>query len=90
MPYLKASVDTTTNKYYCGTFENTFKEPYNNHKFSFRNKFCEKNTELFKYVWQLKEKNINCFINFDIAMKSEINVPGSLKCDLCDLYFLLQ
>ena len=36
------------------------------------------------------ERENYCFINFDIAMKSEINVRGSLKCDLCDLYFLLQ
>ena len=49
-----------------------------------------KTLNCFKYVWQLKGKIIDCFINFDIAMKSEINVRGSLKCDLCDLYFLLQ
>ena len=53
----------TTNKYYYGTCENTFKEPYNNHKCYFRNKSREKNTELSKYVWELKEKNINYFIN---------------------------
>ena len=34
----KASVSTTTNKYYYGTCENTFKERYNNHKCFFRNK----------------------------------------------------
>ena len=54
----KASVSTTTNKYYYGTCENTFKEHYNNHNSSFRNKSREKNTELPKYVWELKEKDI--------------------------------
>ena len=54
----KASVSTTTNKYYYGTCENTFKERYNNHNSSFRNKSREKNTELPKYVWELKEKDI--------------------------------
>ena len=39
----KASVSTTTNKYYYGTCENTFKERYNNHNCSFRNKSREKN-----------------------------------------------
>ena len=34
----KASITTTTNKYYYGTCENTFKERYNNHKCFFRNK----------------------------------------------------
>ena len=65
----KASVSTTTNKYYNGTCENTFKEHYNNHKCSVRNKSREKNTELFKHVWELKERDINCFINWDVAMK---------------------
>ena len=48
----------------------TFKERYKNPKCSFRNKSREKNTELPKYVWELKEKDINYFINWDIAMKS--------------------
>ena len=54
----KASVSATTNKYYYCTCENTFKECYNNHNCSFRNKSCEKNAELSKYVWELKEKDI--------------------------------
>ena len=53
----KASASTTTNKYYYRTCENTFKECYNNHNCSFRNKSREKNTELSKYVWKLKEKD---------------------------------
>ena len=79
----KASVNTTTNKYYYGTCENTFKEPYNNYKCYFRNKSCEKNTELSKYVWELKEIDVNRFINWDIAMKSQKHVCGSRKRDLC-------
>ena len=43
----RTSVNTTTNKYYYGTCENTFKERCNNHKCSFRNKSHEKNTELY-------------------------------------------
>ena len=38
----KASISTTTNKYYYGTYENAFKERYNNHKCSFRNKSRER------------------------------------------------
>ena len=38
----KASASTTTNKYYSRFFENTFKERYNNHNSSFRNKSREK------------------------------------------------
>ena len=79
----KASVITIANRYYCGTCENTFKERYNNHKCSFRNKSPEKNTELSKCVWELKEKDINYIINWDIAMKSHKYVCGSRKCDQC-------
>ena len=62
-----------TNKCYYCSCKNTFKERYNNHKCSFRNKPCEKNTELPKYIWELKEKDINYFINW---------FCGSQKCDL--------
>ena len=79
----KASVITTANKYYYGTYENTFKVRYNNHKCSFRNKSREMNTELSKYVWELKEKDINYFVSWDITMKSHKYVCGSRKCDSC-------
>ena len=78
----KASVSATTNKYYYDTCENAFKERYNNHKCSFTNKSREKNTEFSKYVWELKEKNINYFINWDIAMTAQKHVCGSRKCNL--------
>ena len=45
----KASGSTITNKYCCGTCENTFKERYNNHKCSFRNNSRRKYTELSMY-----------------------------------------
>ena len=56
---------------------------YNNHKCSFRKKCREKNTELSKYIWELKERDINYFINWDIAMKSQKYVCRYRKCDLC-------
>ena len=65
----KASVNITTNKYYYVTCENTFTERYNNHECSYKS--SEKNTELSKYVWDLKEKNMNYFFDRDIAMKSQ-------------------
>ena len=79
----KASVSTTTYKYYYGACGSNFKECYNNHKCSFRNKSHGKNTELSKYACELKEGDINYYINWDIAMKSQKYVCGSQKCDLC-------
>ena len=72
----KGTVSTTANTFRYSTCENTFKERYNNHNYSFRNKSREKNTKLNK-------KDINYFINWNIALKSEKYVCGSRKCDLC-------
>ena len=40
-----------------GTCEKSFKEHYNNHTASFRNKNEEKSTESSKYIWELKNNN---------------------------------
>ena len=64
----KASVSTTTNIYCYDTYENTFKEHYNNHKCSFRSKFCGKNTELFKYLSELKEREISIILLIGILL----------------------
>ena len=56
-----ASVDklnTNKTKHYYGTCEKNFNELYNNHTVSFRNKTKEKSTELSKYIWELKDNNI--------------------------------
>ena len=44
----KTSFNATISKYYCGTYENNFKENSNNQTGFFRNKSREKNTELCK------------------------------------------
>ena len=46
-------------KSYYGTCEKSFKERYNNHTASFRNKNKEKSTELSKYIWELKNSSMN-------------------------------
>ena len=44
----RSDIDQTKNYY--GTCEKNFKERYNNHAASFRNKSKEKSTELSKYI----------------------------------------
>ena len=51
-------LDTNETKHYFGTCEKNFKERYNNHTASFRSKSKEKSTELSKYIWELKNNNI--------------------------------
>ena len=72
---------TTTKKYY-GTREKSFKERYNNHTPSFRNKTRQKSTEFSKFIWDLKENDKNYTINWLIAMKAHPHICGTTKCDI--------
>ena len=76
-------LDTNKIKHYYGTCEKNFKECYNNHTGSFRNKNKEKSTELSKYIWELKDNNIQHSLKWCIASKACLYVCGSRKCDLC-------
>ena len=76
-------LDTSKIKHYYGTCEKNFKECYNNHTASFRNKNKEKSTELSKYIWELKDNNIQHSVKWCIASKAHPYVCGSRKCDLC-------
>ena len=51
-------LDTNETKHYYRTCENNFKERYNSDTASFRNKSKEKCTEFSKYIWELKDNNI--------------------------------
>ena len=51
--------DTNETETYIGLTENTFKVRYNNHTSSFRNANKKHATELNKYIWQLKDLNVN-------------------------------
>ena len=50
-----AVVNTSTTKNYFGTCEKSFKERYNNHTSSFKNKSQQKSTEPSYYIWELKK-----------------------------------
>ena len=78
-----AVVNTSKTKNYYGTCEKSFKERYNNHKSSFRNKSHQKRTELSNYIWELKENDENYTTDWLIAMKSHPYICDTRKCDLC-------
>ena len=78
-----AAVNTSTTKNYYGTCEKSFKERYNNHTSSFRNKSRQKSTELSNYIWELKENGENYTIDWLIAIKAHSYISGTRKCDLC-------
>ena len=52
-------LDINQIKNYYGNCEKNFKERYNNHTASFRNKSKEESTELSKYICELKNNSIN-------------------------------
>ena len=49
-------------KFYFGLAETTFKERYNNHKQDAKHINYQYDTELTKYIWNLKHNNIKCNI----------------------------
>ena len=75
--------DINQTKSYSGTCEKNFKERYNNHTTSFRNKSKDKSTELSKYIWELKNSSINNDLKWSIACKAHPYTGGTRKCDLC-------
>ena len=82
----KAAVSQTPlqiNKYYYRTCEKTFKERYNNHTATFRNKSKQKSTELSKHIWKLKGNSIQHQIGLDIASRARPYNGCTRKCELC-------
>ena len=76
----KGSVWTGTNKYYFHTDKNTFKGRCNGHTCSSRSKSRKKNTQLSKYVLEVKKKDIDYAISWDIPRRHGCISDASLKC----------
>ena len=71
------------NKVYFGLTGGTFKERYRNHTKSIRNKKYENETELSKYIWDLKKQGANYTLRWDIMKKSNTHKRKSGLCNLC-------
>ena len=68
---------------YYGLTEKTFKTRLSQHKTSFKYDRYRNATELSKYVWELKDKNIECKVSWSIRAKAYTYQGGSTHCDLC-------
>ncbi len=68
---------------YVGLTANSFKTRYANHKASFKNEKKKSNTELSKYIWKLKENNIEYQITWRILKRARAYNPASDRCNLC-------
>ena len=73
---------TNESMYYIGAAED-FKARYRNHLKSFKNQKYEKETELSKYIWYLKKRNIDYTIKWKILKKTKGYNPVAKSCSLC-------
>ena len=82
----KATITTdNTTKFYVGSTSTTFKNRYNNHKASFNNKLKKHNTELWNYIWELKETNTNYNLRWEILCRTKTKPKNNKTCHLCSL-----
>lgn len=80
--YLANIVGNNDSKFYIGGSEH-FKERFANHTKSFKHKQYEKETELSKYVWELKDSNHTYEIKWSILRKTTGYNNISQTCNLC-------
>ena len=83
--FLYQAIVVTNNecKEYFGTSEAEFKLHYNNHTTSFRHKKRVNNTVLSKYLWKLKEENVDYNLQWSIKAYAFPYKCGTRKCGLC-------
>ena len=81
----KATVSTSNSnntKHYIGMTASTFKERHRNHIKSFQHKKYANNTELLKYIWELKENKQDFRIDWSILKRAIPYRRGSNRCNL--------
>ena len=82
-------------KVYTGLTDNTFKEIFSGHKYSFTHTAQRDSTTLSQHVWQLKDRGMEMGRDFDIKWKilkkCKSYSCGTRSCDLCttEKYFIL-
>ena len=68
---------------YIGLTEGTFKQRYNQHTLSLRNKKYANSTELSKHIWILKDNKIEYTINWSILTTAAAYNNKTKRCNLC-------
>ena len=81
--YKASVIGRNSQSEYVGTCEGPFKDRFNNHTKSFRNRKYESDTELSKLIWDLKDKGEDPSVKWSVAATTSAYNSGSRKCDLC-------
>ena len=76
------SAPSKPDKKYFGIAETSFKDHFRNHTRDFHHKKYVNSTELFKYMWKLKEEKITANIKWNI-MSIVHGTPKVGVCKLC-------
>ena len=80
----KATVTGGDNpQHYVGLAGGGFKERYRNHTKSFRHKRYAHETELSKYIWELKDKGCDYSVHWEVIKQSNTYSRASGLCNLC-------
>ena len=74
--------NATSEKVYFGLTENSFKQRYNGHTQSFRHDKHRTNTELSKFIWNLKDNEKANEIKWSIAAQARAYSDESKRCNL--------
>ena len=84
-------LDNFTFETYTGLTKNTFKSRWDGHNFDFRHENSKKHTTLSKYIWYLKNNNIQYQLEWKILDKAKSFNPVTGVCRLCLLekYYIM-
>ena len=75
--------DNSEEKTYVDLTEGAFKTRYYTHTCSFRNPKHRNSTELSKYIWHLKDSNVNYSIKWKIIKQCRPYSNKTKRCNLC-------
>ena len=76
-------LDNSTDETYVGLCETDFKARFSNHKSSFKHSDKRHSTELSKYIWQLKDNNINFKTKWNLLKTCRSYSNTTKRCNLC-------
>ena len=79
---INSSNEEINNSFYIGGALE-FKKRYSNHLQTFRNKEVEQECSLKDFVWDLKERQIEFTVQWEILKQSRSYRPGDKACSLC-------
>ena len=84
-------LDNNKTETYIGLCETDFKARYSNHKASLRHSTKRNTTELSKYVWTLKDNNIDHTITWTKLTSATPYNNNNKRCNLClhEKYYIL-